>query len=52
MTECERAGIGGNCGLDCPVYLDGGCECAADMVMGADAKDQKVYKDIYGEVGQ
>jgi hypothetical protein len=52
MTECEQVGIGGNCGLDCPVYLDGGCECAEDMIVGADAEDQKVYKGIYGEVSQ
>ena len=52
MTECEREGINGNCGLDCPVYLEGGCECAADMIVGADAKDTKAHKGIYGEVSK
>jgi len=26
MTECERVGINGNCGPECPVFQRGGCE--------------------------
>ena len=26
MSECERNGINGNCGIDCSVFQMGGCE--------------------------
>lgn len=26
MTECEREGISGNCGMNCTVFRDGECE--------------------------
>jgi hypothetical protein len=26
MSKCERIGIAGNCGIECPVFLDLECE--------------------------
>lgn len=48
MTECEREGINGNCGLECEVYLAGDCDCAADLIRGSTTEELKVYKRIYG----
>ena len=25
LTECEREGLSGNCGPDCPVFIAGDC---------------------------
>ena len=36
MSECERVGIGGNCGNKCPVYQRGKCEFQGTM--GEDAE--------------
>lgn len=30
MTDCERAGLSGLCGLDCPVIIDGRCPYGTD----------------------
>ena len=31
MSGCEVVGLNGGCGLDCPVYLGGGCGNAEEM---------------------
>ena len=49
MTDCEREGINGNCGLDCKVYLRGGCVDAEDMIRGALPRELKLHLKIYGK---
>lgn len=37
MTECERVGMNGNCGPDCPVYLSGNCESEEEIAQREEA---------------
>ena len=32
MDDCYLVGINGDCGLDCPVLLDGNCETEDEML--------------------
>ena len=50
MNDCDRIGIGGGCGFDCPVFLEGCCEIADEMIEGASDEDRELYFEIYGEL--
>jgi len=49
MNDCDREGINGNCGFDCPVFLLGECEIADEIGEEATGEDLELYLDIYGE---
>jgi len=49
MTDCEKIGMGGGCGFECSVFLDGECAIADEVADGADHKDMELYLEIYGE---
>jgi hypothetical protein len=38
ITDCYVVGINGDCGLECPVYLAGKCECEDEIDVGSFAK--------------
>lgn len=39
MSECDRNGINGSCGYECPVFLRGECEYQDEMQLSADCLD-------------
>ena len=44
MTKCDRIGIAGDCGYDCPVFLSGDCELQAELLDREDFYDHYVEK--------
>jgi len=48
-TECERNGINGNCGEDCPVFQRGECEESKDQPMSEPIRDY-LGDSVYAEV--
>jgi len=35
ITDCEVVGINGDCGLECPVFMRGDCDCADEILAEA-----------------
>jgi|GEM_PF-3809955 len=48
MTGCEVVGINGDCGIACPVYLEGECESIEEMVNDLTGDDLKRHQELYG----
>lgn len=49
--SCFSIGIGGGCGPDCPVYLDGDCSEAGEMIPRLENMEQLAeYEELYGQV--
>lgn len=48
MKTCHDIGIAGNCGLDCEVYLSGGCDEAESMGEDLAGEDLLRHVSIYG----
>lgn len=49
MSGCYVVGLNGDCGLDCPVYLDG--ECGEPNEFNTfTPEEKKVHIELYGEV--
>jgi len=42
MTACERIGIAGGCGLDCPVFLDGECSAGHEFLIKEDTDEDTI----------
>ena len=49
MNDCDRTGINGGCGFECPVFLRGDCEIADEIAEEASPEDLELYEEIYGE---
>ena len=49
MDECDRIGIEGDCGFECPVFLQSDCSIADEMLEEANEEERQIYFDIYGE---
>jgi len=47
MSTCFIVGINGQCGLECPAYLDGDCE-NADEFKDLEGDELKQHIELYG----
>ena len=57
MSSCFVVGINGDCGIECPVFLEGSCECDDIGVMFDDLKNDEDLsrtekEDIFGQYGR
>lgn len=50
MSGCYVVGLNGECGLDCPVYLNGDCEDTDEFAeYGFETNEQKIlHRKLYG----
>lgn len=49
MSDCDRIGLGGGCGLDCEVYLRGDCKTPPDEEVPAASEEQSNYSKYRGK---
>jgi hypothetical protein len=50
VVTCHSVGIGGGCGLDCPVYKDGECQNHLEAIQYLKTADEKEhYMEYYGD---
>ena len=48
-ADCFSVGTGGNCGFECPVFLNGYCE-ASENVIGSDYIDSYFPPNVVSEI--
>lgn len=49
MSDCDRIGMAGNCGPDCPVYLEGRCAEPQEMIPRLDNEELFEHYTIYNK---
>lgn len=49
MPGCYVVGLNGDCGIECPVYLEGDCNEPKEMIELLETdKERKLHNDLYG----
>ena len=49
MSACDSIGMAGDCGMECPVYLDGECQSVEEFELeGLTDEELDVHWELYG----